>query len=283
MEDVYAVSWRTAVPAPNGIAPLARRVVRDLTLSAISRLQQRKDRHFIRNLYCHYVFDDQLEEFERIIVNLKQDATFVDADTCLDMVTGKKPIDGRYFHLSFDDGFRNVYSNAVPILLKHQIPAMFYVPSRLVEGDLETTRRFCMETTSYRQPIEMVRWSELRHMVDLGFQIGSHTRTHARFSAMSHDPQRMRDEIFGSKKEIEDQLGCECPYISWPYGKRQDADQVSLEMTRDAGYAACFGAYREKIVPGQTNCFSVPRHHFEVEWPLSHITYFAEGNMEAVQ
>lgn len=257
--------------------------MRDITLSAASVLQRRHDTHFIRNLYCHYVFDDQLDAFERIIVRLKRDATFVDTATCLDMVTGKKPIDGRYFHLSFDDGFRNVYTNAVPILQKHGVTAMFYVPSSLVEGDLATTRQFCLQTTSYRQPIEMVRWNELRHMIDLGFQIGSHTRTHTRFSAMSHDSARLHDEIFGSKREIEDRLGCECAYISWPYGKRRDADPVSLEMTRQAGYVACFGAYRGKIVPGRTDCFSVPRHHFEVEWPLSHITYFAEGNREDPQ
>jgi peptidoglycan/xylan/chitin deacetylase (PgdA/CDA1 family) len=283
MQQVYATSWRRAVPSPRGFVKRARRVVRDITLSAASVLHRRRDTCFLRNLYCHYVFDDQLEAFERIIVRLKQDATFVDADTCLDMVTGKKPIDGRYFHLSFDDGFRNVYTNAVPILQKHGVTAMFYVPSSLVEGDLATTRKFCMETTSYRQPIEMVQWSELRHMVELGFQIGSHTRTHTRFSAMSHDPVRLRDEIAGSKREIEDQLGRPCPYISWPYGKRRDADPVSLEMTRQAGYSACFGAYRGRIVPGATDVFSVPRHHFEVEWPLSHITYFAEGNREEPQ
>lgn len=283
MQQVYATSWKRAIPSPRGFVPKARRVVRDITLSAASVLQHRHDTQFLRNLYCHYVFDDQLEAFERIIVALKRDATFVDTKTAMEMVTGTKAIDGRYFHLSFDDGFRNVYTNAVPILQKHGITATFYVPSSLVEGDLDTTRRFCMETTSYRQPIEMVRWSELRHMVELGFDIASHTRTHTRFSAMSHDPARMRDEIFGSKKEIEDQLGRECAYISWPYGKRRDADPASLQMTRDAGYAACFGAYRGKIVPGQTDCFSVPRHHFEVEWPLSHIKYFAEGNREDSQ
>lgn len=280
MLKVYATSWKGAVPAPQGLVPRARRIVRDFTLSTISALRSRHDTRFIRNLYCHYVFDDQRSKFDQIITELKQDSTFVDTATALEMANGTRPIDGRYFHLSFDDGFRNVYLNAVPILQKHGIPATFYVPSSLVEGDLATTRRFCMETTSYRQPIEMVRWSELRHMVKLGFDIGSHTRTHARFSAISHDVERLRDEIFGSKQEIEDKLGCECPYISWPYGKRRDADPVSLQMTRQAGYTACFGAYRSTIVPGQIDNFSVPRHHFEVEWPLSHITYFAEGNRE---
>ena len=31
---------------------------------------------------------------------------------------------------------------------------------------------------------------------------------------------------------------------------------------------------------GKTNKFMIPRHHFEVEWPIEHIKYFLSGNME---
>jgi hypothetical protein len=90
------------------------------------------------------------------------------------------------------------------------------------------------------------------------------------------------DEIGGSKKQIEEELGQECRYISWPYGRLSDADNESLKAVERAGYEACFGAYRGTVRPGETDLFSIPRHHFEVQWPVSHVLYFARGNMETV-
>ncbi len=90
----------------------------------------------------------------------------------------------------------------------------------------------------------------------------------------------IKDEILGSKQEIERHLGLECKYISWPYGRLDDTDEESLEMVKNAGYHACFGAFRGTVVPENTDLFSIPRHHFEVQWPISHIEYFLRGNME---
>ena len=90
----------------------------------------------------------------------------------------------------------------------------------------------------------------------------------------------MEDEIIGSKKELEANLDCECRYISFPYGRLSDADDASLKMVKNAGYTACFGAYRGTVRPGSTDIFSIPRHYFEVQWPIPHIKYFALGNME---
>jgi len=257
-----------------------REAIRYWTLNLLARRNGSGGERFLRPLYCHYVFDDQVEDFDRLIVGLKETGSFVDTDTCFDMVKGVKPIDGRYFHLSFDDGFRNVFMNALPVLNRHKVPAIFFVPSGLVGADWERTRRFCRETTRYSGVIEMVRWEELDQWLASGLEIGSHTKSHARFSAMSSDRRRMEDEIRGSKIEIEDRLRIECKYISWPYGGRADADGASLEMTRESGYRGCFGAYRGSVVPHETKLFSVPRHHFQVEWPLAHVKYFAAGHME---
>jgi hypothetical protein len=86
----------------------------------------------------------------------------------------------------------------------------------------------------------------------------------------------MHEAIVCSKVEIERILG-RCDYIAWPYGGLADIDEVSLSAIQKAGYHACFGAFRGQIIPGVTNRFKIPRHHFEPHWPLSHIRYFAHG------
>jgi peptidoglycan/xylan/chitin deacetylase (PgdA/CDA1 family) len=127
----------------------------------------------------------------------------------------------------------------------------------------------------------MMSWRDLAEMVAAGYDIGSHTRTHARFSTISRETALMEDEILGSKRELEQNLNRECKYISWPYGRLSDADDQSLDMVQHAGYDACFGAYRGTVTPGKTNIFSIPRHHFEVQWPFSHVEYFSRGNRES--
>ena len=199
------------------------------------------------------------------------------------MLEGREPIDRPYFHLSFDDGFRNVYTNALPVLERHGVPAIAFVPSAVIGADRSEVRRYCVEIARYRRPIEVMAWSDVRDFVARGGEIGSHTRTHVRLADISLDPARLRDEIAGSKEEIEDRLGRACDYISWPFGRRADIDAAALEAVRAAGYRACFGAFRGSIRRGRTDRFGVPRHHFEAHWPISHVTYFAGGGMEAAQ
>ncbi len=275
----YATRWREAAQLPVGVLPRVRRGARDLAISLQAMLAADRDDRFLRCLFCHYVFDDQREAFERILVALKALGSFVDTDTCVAMLNGERPITGRHFHLSFDDGFRNNCTNAAPLLRAHAIPAIFFVPSAVIGADAAGTAAYCSRI-QYPATIELMGWEEVRSLADQGFAIGSHTRTHARFSDVSADPAKLEEEIAGSKRDLEARLGIECKYISWPYGKRTDADAPSLAMAKSAGYRACFGAYRGSIRPGVTDRFSIPRHHFEAEWPLSHIRYFARGNRE---
>jgi peptidoglycan/xylan/chitin deacetylase (PgdA/CDA1 family) len=205
---------------------------------------------------------------------------FVDTDTCMDIIEGKKKMNAQYFHLSFDDGFRNNYLNALPLLQKHSVPAIFFVPTSLIGAEYSRTAKYCLETTQNCAVLEMMSWDEIEKVLESGCEIGSHTRSHAHLISISSDKGQMRDEIFGSKSDIESRLKTECKYFSWPYGREKDIDDVSLKMIADAGYRGCFGAYRGSILPEKTDRFRIPRHHFEPFWPVSHIQFFARGNFE---
>ena len=276
----YAVNWQDAVSNPTGVIPRIRAIMRNTYLNISSYLDNKTENHSLRGLYCHYVFDNQINDFEELIISLKTLGKFITTEKLLDILNGKTSLDDRYFHLSFDDGFRNNFTNALPILSKYEVPAIFFVPTSLVEAEWKLTQTYCIETTKYKSVIEMLKWNDLRQMSDMGYEIGSHTRTHARFSAISFDRNLMEHEIKGSKLDLEQKLGTECKYISWPYGRITDSNDISLSVVQGSGYKACFGAYRGKIIPGITNKLSIPRHHFEVQWPLSHTLYFARGNME---
>ncbi|MDF1719744.1 MAG: polysaccharide deacetylase family protein [Minwuia sp.] len=257
-----------------------RSVFRDVTLRILSASQGKPAEPALRLIYCHYVFDDQVADFEGKVEFLKQYGRFISGDEVLERIALGTPIDENLFHLSFDDGFRNIISNALPVLERLNVPSTFFVPTAVIGAEYDVVRHYCLNTTHYPRVFEMASWDDLKLAAEKGMTIASHTRTHSRLSEISNSGSQLEYEISGSKQDIEQNLGMECRHFSWPYGSIADADAGSLRAVRDAGYDSCFGAYRGRVVPGKTSAFHIPRHHFEPQWPLSHLKYFAFGGRE---
>lgn len=251
----------------NGLKQRGRAIGRSLVLSILGHLVPLPKAPFLRPLYFHGVFDREVERFESMLRRLQGIGSFVDTETCLAMLQGRMPIGRRYFHLSFDDGHRNFIENAAPILKRLGIPAIVFVITDLVGAD------------KVRGTVERMTWDELKTVHAMGFEVGSHTRTHARLAGLADD-ESLESEIVGSKRDIEERLALQCKYFAWPYGRTRDVNDRALEMVRSAGYQGCFGAFRGSVVPGQTNPFSIPRHHLDPEWPWAHVRYFAYGYRE---
>lgn len=280
-ENKYVASYAELSTLNKGsLFSASRNLIRSGILSSLAAFDRVDNSNFLRLLYCHYVFDDQIDEFERMVITLKERGRFIGTDDCISMISGRRKIDGPFFNLSFDDGFQNIVENALPVLIKHEVPATLFVPTQFISCSYEFEQHYCLNIARYSGVIKMASWSELREAASAGFEIASHTRTHARFSDISLSEDRLLYELAGSKNDIEDMVKQECKYISWPYGTISDADALSLSAVREFGYLGCFGAYRGAVVPGQTDLFSIPRHHFEPEWPLAHVVYFAHGGME---
>ena len=51
-----------------------------------------------------------------------------------DLINNKIPLNAAL--ITFDDGFSGVYSNAIPILQKHQVPAIIFLNMKVLKGDL---------------------------------------------------------------------------------------------------------------------------------------------------
>jgi peptidoglycan/xylan/chitin deacetylase (PgdA/CDA1 family) len=111
--------------------------------------------------------------------------------------------------VTFDDGYRDFYDHALPLLERYRIPATLYLTTGLV-GDGP----------------DSLTWSELREAVDGGLvTVGAHTHGHADLSRASAEATEL--ELRRSQELIEDRLGTACRHFAYPWaiGSRE-ADSV---------------------------------------------------------
>ncbi|HMQ15187.1 MAG TPA: polysaccharide deacetylase family protein [Phycisphaerae bacterium] len=235
---------------------------------------------FVRCLHFHYVYDDQVEAFRDRLTRLRRIGRFISTAELCEIIAGRRAVSEPCFHLSCDDGFDNIHRNACPVLRSLEIPAAIFVPTAFMGASDEEVVQRWWKPHEVSQPTRPMSWEQLRELAEAGFDVGSHTRHHARLSDVSGDAERLRDELTGSKEDIERHTGRPCRYISWPYGLRKDIDEASLAAIEQAGYEACFSTIRGAVTPGRTSRFEIPRHNFEPQSPWLHVRYFALGGME---
>lgn len=118
--------------------------------------------------------------------------------------------------LSFDDGWRNEYKYAFPLLKKYGMKGTFFIFTNPID----------------HQKAHWVTWDEVKEMDAAGMEIGGHTWTHPVLTKITTDAG-LDKEIARSKKILEDHLGHPIYAFAYPFGAKND--QVIAAVKR-AGY-----------------------------------------------
>jgi peptidoglycan/xylan/chitin deacetylase (PgdA/CDA1 family) len=115
--------------------------------------------------------------------------------------------------LTFDDGFRNFFDLALPVLQKHQFTATVFAVSSYCgrRNDWPTQPRNTGIPT-----LELMRWEELQQAANAGIRIGCHTATHPRLSQLSDE--QLEQELQTCRAAIEDRAGVAADTFAYPYG-----------------------------------------------------------------
>ena len=229
----------------------------------------------MRCLYGHGVFDNDVANFELLLDELTSYGVFVDSKHCEDVATGRRPLDGRYYHLSFDDGFKNNLTNIAPVLSERGIPATIFVSTDYIGCSPELNAEYCHDRLDLSVVVETLNWDDCRELVKAGFEIGSHTKRHVVLADL--EEKVLVSELLESRQEIEDRLSVACPHFAWPYGGPEHVRGVNQQIFEDAGYSAVFSASRGRVRPRETDIFAIPRHQCEAAWPVHQSLLFAWG------
>lgn len=109
--------------------------------------------------------------------------------------------------LTFDDGYTDVYLNALPALLAHHYRGVFYIITGLIGGRYMT-------------------WNQVRALAHSGMQIASHTIHHVNVGQPPAGTTTQA-ELLDSKKTLEMQLQQPVQFFCYPTGEPFHHDSLS--------------------------------------------------------
>ena len=178
-----------------------------------------------------------IEQFDRQMALLRKHCNVLSIENVLDgksIPRSRRPA----VCVTFDDGYLDNYVHAVPSLLRHQIPAAFFVSTGIVSTD---DQRFPHDVQRGNPFIPVMQWDHLRKMKAEGFTIGSHTVTH--IDCASEPTAVVWDQLVRSQADLRRELALQTCIFAYPYGGRQHMTPDRLDLVKQAGYSGCLAAY----------------------------------------
>jgi hypothetical protein len=118
--------------------------------------------------------------------------------------------------LTFDDGFLNFTSTAMPTLAHLGFPATVFV----VSDAAGQTNAWGGHETDGIPTLPLMSWTDVQRVREAGFEVGAHTRTHADLTRLS--PAQVEEEAEGSATRILEEIGERPRRFAYPYGYAND-------------------------------------------------------------
>ncbi len=159
------------------------------------------------------------EKFREQMKYLKDSGyTTLTMDEVYGFMKNNKPVPEKSIVLTFDDGYKDNYENAYPILKEFGFKGTVFI----ITNCIDTDKGFLTS-------------KELKEMDKGGMDIESHTLNHDKLDELSYNKQV--ETLKGSKEVLEKLLNKKVKYIGYPYGKY---NKDTMKAAEDAGYNVAF-------------------------------------------
>jgi len=132
---------------------------------------------------------------------------------------------GKVFGITFDDGFRNVFEHALPVLQTYQFTSTNYFVANQFDGSNVWDRQKGVVPSDLMSKREMLAWAQA------GQEVGSHTLDHVHLPELSLEAARV--QLTRSRLVLSEVLGAEVTAFCYPYGHFEPEHQ---RLVQEAGY-----------------------------------------------
>jgi peptidoglycan/xylan/chitin deacetylase (PgdA/CDA1 family) len=192
------------------------------------------------------------ELFERQLAELRRRGIRSGDLAALGALEAGRAIEPSAF-LTFDDGFRDNYETALPLLREYGFGAfVFVLPPLVDEGAALEWPEVAADRQRHRATMRSVTWAMLEEMKEGGFEVGSHTLSHPHLPTL--DGEALREELWESRARVKERLGG-CDTIAYPFGEW--SPEVAA-AARECGYRFAFSLPTARGQWGATP-HSIPR------------------------
>jgi peptidoglycan/xylan/chitin deacetylase (PgdA/CDA1 family) len=140
-----------------------------------------------------------------------------------DAIAQKRPVPGRPVIITFDDGYEDFFSNALPALERNDFTATVFVVTDKA-GALADWDRL-------EDPPRLMDWDQIREAVARNITIGSHSASHKHFLRIP--AEQIRAEGERARRTLSEQLGHEVDLIAFPWGC---SDAEGRRVLAECGY-----------------------------------------------
>jgi len=159
----------------------------------------------------------------------------------------KGELSGKVVGITFDDGYLNNLTQALPVLQRHGFSSTCYAVSSLLGKTNEWDRDIGIAQ------VPLMDGGQLRRWLAGGQEVGSHTRNHVRL--LQSEPATALAEMTQDKSALEGLLGTPVEHFCYPYGEYAPQH---VEMARQAGFHTVTTTCRGRsVVKG--NLLELPR------------------------
>jgi len=169
--------------------------------------------------------------------------------------------------ITFDDGYRDNLTNALPILKKYGFKATIYLVNDRHNRDWSGYRKAKNEGAGLKDEPKLSD-DEVRELLASGLiEIGAHTQTHANLNSL--DEKQSKKEICHSKEQIEMQFQTLCRSFAYPFGLYGEKDK---KIVAECGYSNAVTTKAGIADLKRCDPFEIPRitvsgkDHFFVFW-----------------
>lgn len=243
------------------------------------RLQRKPVTRFVA---FHDLLPEALDRFESNLNFLKYNTNVLSID---DFMSGRLSPDNINVVITFDDGFKNWFTHAVPLLRKLALPATFFISSGFIDLSKNDEATFIKQNLALKQSHKITSGgltsNDIKKMSDWGFTIGGHTINHNSLSILS-DKEKLRHEIIQDKSTLERITGAKINYFAYPSGIYHNPRVNITKILCEAEYKAAVTTI-SGFNTFSTNPFLLHRELTDASMPKIVFKARVYGNYDAVQ